>query len=101
MNTEKTFPPLTDFQITETMLQCGGGFVKALAKAYRLADNTNGPILKAAFPDYWETYAGITKRCPDCGKTNIINRYHDGETSGLPECYFSECEDCQHQWGHT
>ena len=97
----KTFPQLTDFQITETMLKHGGGFVAALAKAYRLADDTNGPKLKAAFPDYWQKYAERTVRCPECGKTTIMHRHHDGDTCGLPECDFLECEDCQHQWGHN
>ncbi len=34
----------------------GGSFVRALAHAARMADDSNYEKLKAAFPDYWEKY---------------------------------------------
>ncbi len=34
----------------------GGSFVRALAHAARMADDTNYEKLKAAFPDYWSKY---------------------------------------------
>ena len=39
------------------MILNGGGFVKAIGHAARLADERNLDRLKAAFPDYWERYA--------------------------------------------
>ena len=81
MTTEKQFPALSDFQITETMIEKGGGFVSRLGQLFRYADDSNRAILKEAFVDYWETYADATARCPECGRTEIVK--------------------CEHQWGHT
>lgn len=53
-----------DYQITEAMLRMGGSFVRALAMAYRVGDHTNRHKLKAAFPDYWQKYAGLSRPMP-------------------------------------
>ena len=45
--------------IIELMEEYGGNFVKALAKAWRLADPDNRQRLAAAFPDYWKKYEGM------------------------------------------
>lgn len=37
--------------------------------------------------------------CPHCHRHNIIAGHHGG-TWAVPECYYWECEDCHHQWGH-
>ena len=100
MTTEKQFPALTDFQITETMMKHGGGFVSRLGYLFRHADDDNQTKLKSVFADYWDTYAAMTARCPECGRTEIGNRHHDGQTGGVPECDFFQCEFCAHQWGH-
>jgi len=76
-------PELTDFQITETMRQKGGGFVSRLADLWRHADSENQAKLKDAFAAYWQQYAAITQRCPECGQTVV-------------ECL--RCESCNHQW---
>ena len=55
---------------------------------------------KEAFAAYWYRYAAMTARCPECGQTEIVNRHHDGQTGGVPECDFFQCEFCAHQWGH-
>lgn len=101
MTTEKQFPALTDFQITETMMKHGGGFVSRLGVLFRHADDNNQAKLKEAFAAYWYRYAAMTARCPECGQTEIVNRHHDGQTGGVPECDFFQCEFCAHQWGHT
>jgi hypothetical protein len=90
MKTEKQFPELTDFQITETMRKKGGGFVSRLGVLFRHADENNQAKLKEAFAAYWYQYAAITQRCPECGRTDIMQ---------LPEWF--QCEDCNHQWGHA
>jgi len=90
MNSEKQFPELTDFQITETMRKMGGGFVSRLGQLFRHADDANRAILKEAFRNYWDVYADATARCPECGRTDIMR---------LPEWF--QCEDCNHQWGHV
>ena len=79
MNSEKQFPELTDFQITETMRKKGGGFVSRLGVLFRHADENNQAKLKEAFAAYWYQYAAITERCPECGQT----------------------EDCNHQLGQS
>ena len=94
MTTEKQFPALTDFQITETMRKKGGGFVSRLGQLFRYADDANKAILKEAFADYWDTYAAMTARCPECGRTEIINRHTDRSD-------FYQCDGCDHQWGHV
>ena len=101
MTTEKQFPALTDFQITETMIDKGGGFVSRLGQLFRHADDANKAILKEAFAGYWDAYADATARCPECGRTEITNRHHDGETVGVPACVSYQCDECDHQWGHT
>lgn len=77
MTTEKQFPELSDFDITETMMKKGGGFVSRLGQLFRHADDANKAILKEAFADYWDTYAAMTARCPECGRTEILNRHTD------------------------
>ena len=101
MKTEKQFPALTDFEITRTMMDKGGGFVSRLGQLFRYADDTNKAILREAFAGYWDAYADATARCPECGRTEIINRHHDGQMGGVPECDFYQCEFCHHQWGHV
>lgn len=49
----------TDQHIVQAMEQYGGGFIKALANTWLLADVNNKERLKKAFPDYWEKYAGV------------------------------------------
>lgn len=54
--------PPTDWEITEAMIQYGGGFVAHLGKLFRLADETNKAKLKAAFPEYWQQYETLAMR---------------------------------------
>ena len=44
------------------MSKWGGGFVKQLAQCFYRADHCNFAKLKAAFPEYWETYATLADR---------------------------------------
>ena len=37
----------------------GGSFVKALADLYYMADSTNKPRVRAAFPEYFERYEAM------------------------------------------
>jgi predicted RNA-binding Zn-ribbon protein involved in translation (DUF1610 family) len=101
MTTEKQFPALSDFQITETMIEYGGGFDCRLGHLFRYADDDNQAKLKLTFADLWCQYAAMTARCPECGRTEIVSRDHDGRTGGVHECDFYQCEFCDHQWGHT
>lgn len=102
MGTKQLQEP-SDFQITEMMIKHGGGFVSKLGMLFRIADDDNKEILKNAFNGYWKKYSGIAEssRCPECGSIDVIRKYHDGLTGGVPECNFNECEDCGHQWGHS
>lgn len=93
---------LTDRQIVWAMQEYGGSFVSLLGKLFLKADSDNQARIKSAWPEYWKRYTDIAERlrCPECGQSNILKRHHDGTTSGVPECYFKECEDCGCQWDH-
>lgn len=41
------------------MEKFGGGFVRALAAALRLADPANLERIKTAFPEYWARYTAL------------------------------------------
>ena len=48
--------------VAESMIQRGGGFVCALGKALQYADHYNAAHIKAAFPEYWNTYKRLAIR---------------------------------------
>ena len=50
---------LTDYDVTEAMLCCGGSFVRKLAEAFRCADETNQARLRDAFPHEWMVYTEL------------------------------------------
>ena len=50
-----------DYKVVEKMLEMGGSFVKALARAYQLADSDNKQRIKQAFQDYWQRYSDLAK----------------------------------------
>ena len=52
---------ISDYEITEAMIQMGGSFVRLLGKLWRVADTDNRARLKATFPEYWERYAEFAK----------------------------------------
>jgi hypothetical protein len=49
----------TNFEIVNAMARYGGSFVQALAAAFERADPDNFARLRAAFPEYWDEYAGV------------------------------------------
>ena len=55
----------TDEQVTEAMMRFGGGFVAGIGSLWRRGDARNRERLKAAFPDFWESYADMTKNLGD------------------------------------
>lgn len=67
----------TDDEVVAAMEEMGGSFVKALAKAYRLADMNNKAILRRAFARYWAEYVGMAQRIAD--RNNIAD---EGATQG-------------------
>lgn len=48
--------------VAESMIQRGGGFVRALGKALQHADHHNAAQIKVAFPEYWDTYKVLAIR---------------------------------------
>jgi hypothetical protein len=52
---------VSDFVITDLMLNYGGSFAQALAQCWRVADVTNQGRLKAAFPEIWADYAHLAE----------------------------------------
>ena len=50
-----------DSMTIEAMLHCGGGFVRALARAAQLADADNLARIKAAWPEYWSQYTEMSQ----------------------------------------
>lgn len=52
---------VTDTEILSAMTQFGGGFVKALASAARLADEDNLQRIKDTWPEYWFKYSAMAK----------------------------------------
>lgn len=55
-------------QVIGAMLRYGGSFVKALATAWQLADDSNAAKIEAAFPDYIEKYRRIAAERPTAGE---------------------------------
>ena len=51
----------TDYQVIETMLRLGGGFVKRLAACFVAADPDNKERLKKAFRVEWQHYVNLWK----------------------------------------
>lgn len=49
-------------KVSGAMLQFGGSFVKALAAAWRLADESNSAKIEAAFPEYIAKYQGMAEK---------------------------------------
>ena len=45
-----------DFNVTQTMIDHGGSFIKLLGELARRADHDNLQRLKDAFPEYWLEY---------------------------------------------
>lgn len=39
-------------------------------------------------------------RCPLCQGSNVEKVHYHG-SGAIPECDFLECNDCEHQWGHS
>lgn len=37
--------------------------------------------------------------CPKCGSEDISRRHHPPDALG--ECYYKECNNCEHQWDHA
>lgn len=40
-----------------------------------------------------------SRLCPECGCAERTKRHHPG-TFAVPECWFWQCDECEHQWGH-
>jgi hypothetical protein len=40
------------------------------------------------------------EKCPKCESENVEKRHHN-PTFALPECDYFQCEECEHQWGHS
>lgn len=51
-----------EHEVINAMERYGGSFVKALAKAFLSADNSNFAKLKAAFPEYYLEYAEMVEK---------------------------------------
>ena len=45
-----------DYWTVQAMKNCGGSFVRALAEAAKLADDTNFALIKVTWPVYWAKY---------------------------------------------
>lgn len=48
---------VSDDDVIAEMERVGGSFVRALGAAMDRADHKNLATLKAAFPEYWQTYS--------------------------------------------
>ena len=53
---------LTDYEVTEAMIQFGGSFVRGLGELYRRADEHNKAKLRMAFPEYFAEYRDLAIR---------------------------------------
>ncbi len=42
----------------------------------------------------------VTASCPRCGNYDTERCHHSG-TFAVPECFFTRCDDCGHQWDHN
>lgn len=47
------------YWVAQAMVKKGGGFIKALGEALRLADAENAAKLKEAFPGIWRKFQGV------------------------------------------
>lgn len=52
----------SEYEITEAMIQMGGGFVSLLGRCIRAADRENKRKLVAAFPEYIKQYDDLAVR---------------------------------------
>ena len=48
---------VSDLEVVDQMTEFGGGFVKQLAAAFRVADPMNRQRIVSAFPEIWSVYA--------------------------------------------
>jgi hypothetical protein len=55
-------PEQQEDDIIAAMLNFGGGFVVALARAYIKADAHNRERIRTAFPEYWQHYVELAQR---------------------------------------
>lgn len=60
MDNTETPPPPPDWKIISTMINLGGSFAKALAKAAALADDGNLAIIKTSWPSLLDKYAEMS-----------------------------------------
>lgn len=56
---------VSDQDITDAMIAFGGGFMQALGRLFRHADEDNRARLRAAFPEYWAKYAELVCMLPE------------------------------------
>ena len=44
-----------------------------------------------------EVHYDEIKECPKCGSLETIDAHHEGNALA-PECTYTECQECGHQW---
>jgi len=50
-----------DDDVIYAMLEFGGSFVQALARAYRAADPENRRRIRSTWPEYWQKYSTLAQ----------------------------------------
>ena len=60
----------SEIEVVEAMGKWGGGFVQALAEAFRRADLHNFRALRVAFPEYWTKYSEVARKAKREGSSS-------------------------------
>ena len=62
----------------DAMLEYGGGFVKALARAFEAADPNNRETIKQSFSEIWTRYMAMgVEQEYELTRDRIISRHND------------------------
>jgi len=64
---------VSDYEVINAMETYGGGFVKALAVAFRRADGTNFAKLRYTFDEYWKQYQQMAQANADRSPVTIAD----------------------------
>ena len=65
---------MTDDEIVDAMHAYGGSFERALARAWRCADESNQARIKATWPDLFEEYRELAAHAQAADARRLLDR---------------------------
>ncbi len=81
--------------------------IKLALRIWKLAEGKATPERAQLFFRSYQRFIRVTERkvspfaklCPKCGSDDVGRGHHNSFAFG--ECYFDQCNECEHQWGHA